>query len=143
MVKMIEKFRQFMYGRYGTDQLSIVLVVAGIVLYILSLITRIGIFYILSWVCYGYDIFRTLSKNIPKRQLENQKFLQLLWKIKNLDIANKAKGWWEDLKCRFDEEKTYRKFRCPNCGQKIRVPRGRGKIAVTCPKCGVGFIKKV
>lgn len=143
MEKIVRKIKEFMYGRYGTDQLSLVLVIAGIVSYVLYFITRFFPLYWLSLAFYAYDIFRVLSKNIPKRQLENQKWLQFTWKVRTADIPGKIRAWWRNIESKAEETRKYSKFRCPSCGQKMRVPRGRGKISVTCPKCGTNFIKKV
>lgn len=122
-----------MYGRYGTDQLSIGIFAAGFLVYIAYVITRFWPLYILSLLIYGIDIYRILSKNIPKRQIENQKFMSLIYKVKNL---------WGNIKCGFEENKTYKHFKCPKCQQKLRIPRGRGKLEIHCPKCGETFVKK-
>lgn len=126
--------RKFMYGRYGSDQLNIVLLVAAIAISftnsILSLIfwnsfvyNRVlnPILYLLMLALLGLGIFRMLSRNIYARQKENRKFRQL----------------WS---CLTDRKNRY--FRCPRCKQTVRVPRKRGKINITCPKCGERFIKK-
>lgn len=131
---ILQKLRQFMLGRNGTDALSFALVVAGFVVNIPYVITRFWPLYLLSLAFYGFALFRTLSRNLPARQKENRKFMELLWKLKNL---------WGNLKCDWEERKTYKHFRCPGCGQKIRIPRGRGKVEVCCPKCSRRFIKKV
>ena len=129
-----ESVRKFMYGRYGSDQLNIVLLVAAIAVSLtnsfLSLIFRNSFVYIriLNPILYlvmlallGFGIFRMLSRNIYARQKENRKFRQL----------------WT---CLTDRKNRY--FRCPKCKQTVRVPRKRGKINITCPKCGERFIKK-
>lgn len=129
-----ESVRKFMYGRYGSDQLNIVLLVAAIAVSLtnsfLSLIFRNSfvyirilnpILYLLMLSLLGFGIFRMLSRNIYARQKENRKFRQL----------------WT---CLTDRKNRY--FRCPKCKQTVRVPRKRGKINITCPKCGERFIKK-
>ena len=129
-----ESVRKFMYGRYGSDQLNIVLLVAAIAVSLtnsfLSLIFRNSFVYIriLNPILYlvmlallGFGIFRMLSRNIYARKKENRKFRQL----------------WT---CLTDRKNRY--FRCPKCKQTVRVPRKRGKINITCPKCGERFIKK-
>ncbi len=131
---ILQKLRQFMYGRNGGDQLCFGLFVLAILCQIIYTITRFLPLYLLSLVLYGIGIFRVLSRNIPKRQAENRKFMNFIWKIKN---------FWGNTKCRFEEAKTYKHFKCPSCGQKIRIPRGRGKVEICCPKCGTRFIKKV
>ena len=131
---IIQKIKQFMYGRYGGDQLSLAIFALGFLFYIVYVITRFWPLYILSLIIYGIDVYRSLSKNIPKRQSENVKFLQFVWKIKN---------FWANLKCDLEEKKTYKHFKCPSCGQKIRIPRGRGKVEIRCPKCSNSFVRKV
>ncbi len=131
---ILQKLREFMYGRYGTDQLSLALVVGGFVFYTLYVFTRFRLFYLFSLILYGISIFRTLSKNTAKRRAENQKFMSFWYKVKN---------WWVGVRADFEERKTYKHFKCPSCGQKIRIPRGRGKVEVRCPKCSNRFVKKV
>ncbi len=129
----MQKLREFMYGRYGTDQLSLALVAGGFVCYTLYVFTRWRVLYLFSLVLYGIALFRTLSRNTGKRRAENQKFMNLWYKLKNK---------WIGVKADFEERKTYKHFKCPRCGQKIRIPRGRGKIEICCPKCSNRFIKK-
>ena len=130
---IMQKLREFMYGRYGTDQLSLALIGGGFAFYVLYVFTRSRLLYLISLVLYGIAIFRILSKNHTKRRIENQKFMNLWYKLKNK---------WIGLKADFEEQKTYKHFKCPACGQKIRIPRGRGKIEICCPKCSNRFIKK-
>lgn len=130
---LMQKLREFMYGRYGTDQLSLALVAGGFVCYTLYVFTRWRVLYLFSLVLYGIALFRTLSRNTEKRRTENQKFMNLWYKLKNK---------WIGFKADFEERKTYKHFKCPRCGQKIRIPRGRGKIEICCPKCSNRFIKK-
>lgn len=130
---IMQKIREFMYGRNGTDGLSIGLFAVGFLIYIVYVITGFWPLYVLSLVFYGIDVFRMLSRNIPQRQKENQKFMSLVYKAKNL---------WGNMKCKFEEQKTYKHFKCPKCSQKLRIPRGRGKVEIHCPKCGETFMKK-
>ena len=131
---IMQKLREFMYGRNGTDMFSFALIIAGFALNTLYVFTRSSLLYFVSLVAYGYALYRTLSKNIPARQKENQKFMAFCYKVKN---------WWIGIKADFNERKTYKHFKCPSCGQKIRIPRGRGKVEIRCPKCSNRFVKKV
>ena len=115
MTFMREKLRQFMIGRYGTDGLNQFLSIASIVMLLI--------------LCY----YRSLSRNISKRTEENYKF----YTIKDR-ITGKANG----LKDQWANRKLYHYYRCPQCRQKLRVPRGRGRIQISCPRCGTQFIKK-
>ncbi len=131
-------FRKFMYGRYGSDQLSTCLFFIYVILVVFQFAFRNSvpgmILMALSYVVVFIYFFRFLSRNIYKRQSENQKFLQM-WKP--------VKNYLKYLKLRIQERNGVKKlFRCPKCHQTIRVPRGKGKIAITCPKCHYEFIKK-
>ncbi len=130
---ILQKLREFMYGRNGTDMFSLALVIAGFVINVLYVLTTFRLLYLLSLAIFGYALFRTLSKNIPARQKENQKFMEFWWKFKNR---------WTGIRADFEERKTYKHFKCPSCGQKIRIPRGRGKVEIRCPKCSNRFVKK-
>lgn len=118
-------FRRFMTGRYGTDKLNTRILGAGLILCLVSLL--MPFFWVrlamtsLSYVCMGYAIFRCLSRNTYKRYQENRRFLA--WRSRCKDRSHKY-------------------FRCPRCRQQTRVPKGKGKIAITCPKCKEKFIKK-
>lgn len=120
-----------MYGRYGLDALSMTLIVIGFILSIFSNMLKIPpiIFTIIIILAY----FRALSKDTNKRYKENQKFLTSVKPI--TDIFNKGKK-------KANNKKNYKYLKCKSCKQKIRVPRGKGKIKVTCPKCGVKTIVK-
>ncbi|MFQ9473608.1 MAG: hypothetical protein ACLR0P_10950 [Oscillospiraceae bacterium] len=83
---------------------------------------------------YLYALFRMFSRNIPARQREYYAFLK---------VWTPVGDWFRFQKRKFSDRKTFRYFRCPNCGQQLRAPRGRGKIQVTCQKCRKEFIKKV
>ena len=117
--------QRFMTGRYGTDKLNMAILGVGMILCLISLFIRIPrvniILTLTSYVLMGWAIFRTLSRNTYKRYQENRKYLGFLQRFK---------------------DRQHRYFDCPRCHQQIRVPRGKGKISITCPKCGEKFIKK-
>ena len=130
---MKEKFYRFMQGRYGNDELSKFLVGVAMVLIILNLLTKSGIFNLLFWVCLIYSYFRMFSKNHSARYAENQKFLAL---------KNKWMYKWENHKRMREQKKIYHIYHCPFCKQKIRIPKGKGSIIITCPKCKQEFGKR-
>ena len=130
---MREKFERFMAGRYGADELSKAQNVVALVLLVISIFTRMGIFYWLAIALIIYETFRTFSKNISKRYQENQQYLNYRYKL-TVKI--------DRYKKRFQQRKIYRFYKCPQCKQTVRVPRGRGKICITCPKCRTEFVKK-
>lgn len=136
---MIRRFlyslQQFMYGRYGMDKLNLILLGLDVGLTLIGSTIRqiarfnllpvwllIGLFLqLLSYAAFGWMVFRALSRNIPARQRENRMLDQYL--------------------CRLTDRKN-RYYRCPQCRQTVRVPRGKGKICIKCPKCGEKFIRK-
>ena len=130
---MKEKFYRFMQGRYGNDELSKFLVGVSMVFIILNLLTKSGIFNLLFWVCLIYSYFRMFSKNHSARYAENQKYLAL---------KNKWAYKWENHKRMREQKKIYHIYNCPYCKQKIRIPKGKGSIIITCPKCKQEFGKR-
>ena len=125
--------RKFMIGRYGVDQLSIVLLVINMILSIsLRFLNNriLDIFFIIIPIIVLYRMF---SKNISKRYQENMKFLNI-WNPLKKKINNRIQ--------RIKSLKDYKYYKCPNCKQVLRVPRGKGKISITCPKCKFAMIKK-
>jgi predicted SprT family Zn-dependent metalloprotease len=134
---MKEKLIRFMQGRYGVDQFSKFLLVLGLIAVVVSsvFVDNIAglIFYILGWALVIYCYFRVFSRNIQKRYAENQAFLAKTYGIRN--FFRKQKNIWQ-------QRRVYHIYTCPSCKQKIRIPKGKGKIEVRCPKCGTTFIKK-
>ena len=125
-------FQRFMSGRYGGDQFSRFLSILALVLLILGLFLW-GLLYYLGIAVLVYSYFRMFSRNIQKRYAENQWYL-----TKTAGIRD----WFGHVKVRFAQRKNYRYFNCPHCKQAIRVPKGRGRISITCPKCQTQFIRK-
>ena len=123
---------QFMQGRYGNDNLNRFLMTVAMIGLVLSWFGP-DFFYFLTLVAIVYAYFRMFSKNIYKRAAENQKYVKYENKVKNL--LRKKKKELTDLK-------TYHIYKCPGCKQKLRVPRGRGRIEISCRKCGSKFVKK-
>lgn len=127
-------FRRIMAGRYGNDQLSMALLLLSLFLTLISSFSyNLRIFSYLSYIPLALCIFRMFSKNINKRRMENYKFSMMVsplysWSLKKIN--------------RLKDLKTHRYFKCPNCKQTLRVPKGKGKISITCPKCKTEFIKK-
>lgn len=123
-------FRRFMIGRYGYDQLSMALIILSFLLtFIASLINRPILSYI-GYIPLGICIFRILSRNIQRRRMENYKFTM---------IISPVYSWFKKTQNRTKDSKTHRHLKCPNCGQGIRIPKGKGKIIITCPKCKKEF----
>ena len=123
---------RFMAGRYGGDQLNLFLIALYAVLYVVSLFTRLLVFNLLGTVLLAVSLFRALSRNIEHRRAENTRFLQ---------IVRPLQRSWTGFRARI-HDKEHRYFKCPNCGQHMRVPRGKGRIPVHCRTCGVAFEEK-
>ncbi len=125
MGKIGSWFRRFMAGRYGTDKLNMYILGAGVVLCLLTMFIPVPlvdlVLTVISYALLIWAISRTFSRNTYKRYQENRKFLLLLDRVK---------------------DRQHRHFSCPKCRQPVRVPRGKGKIAIKCPKCGEKFIRK-
>ena len=123
--KLSAGLRSFMTGRYGTDKLNMTILGAGVVICLLTVfVPWQPVDLLLTAVSYGlmfWAIFRCLSRNTYKRYQENRKYLTMVERLK---------------------DREHRYFDCPRCRQPVRVPRGKGKIAITCPKCKEKFIKK-
>lgn len=136
MDKFKEKLIRFMAGRYGVDALGKLINIISLILLVVGLLSRLSIFYWLGITVIIYGYFRIFSRNIQKRYAENQKYLTFRYKL-----AIKFGKVKNIFKSRADA-KTHKIFKCPSCKQKVRVPKGRGRIEITCPKCKEKFIKK-
>ena len=122
-----------MIGRYGTDGLNQFLSIASLVLLLIAIVSRVSLFTWLGVALLIYCYYRTFSRNISKRTEENYKFYTL---------KDRVDGKFRGLKEQWANRKVYHYYRCPQCRQKLRVPRGRGRIQISCPRCGTQFIKK-
>jgi len=131
--KLRDGLRKLMTGRRGADELSLALLIVGIVLSMLSSVFRLGILYLLSLAAYFLALFRMFSTKIEKRYAENAQFLTL-WR-----------GWRSSLKQWVNRMKNLRKykyFKCPECHARLRLPRKVGEVTVTCGKCHHAFKQK-
>ena len=131
--KLGNAIARFMYGRNGMDQLNralfwvyIALWLAGSILSVMGLDVLSAIFNVVLYVLLVVIVFRMFSKNLYKRREENSKFLQKTWKIRNQIGGAKARH----------ADKDHKYFTCKQCKTICRVPVGKGKIIITCPKCG-------
>lgn len=127
-----EKFMRFMYGRYGMDSLGRFTMITTLILILLNYFTDSRLIPLLSWAGIILTYFRMFSKNINKRSAENQQFLDRTYKIRR---------WFYTQKNILGQKKTHHIYKCPSCRQKIRVPKGKGRIEIRCPKCNTTFIK--
>ena len=141
---MRQKLANFMIGRNGVDALGRASIWLSVILMVVTLFTHQSLIYILAIIALGYSYFRMMSRNVSKRYLENQKFLNLGYKIKNAFKNVGRKASYQKSKSVYEREqkKLYKIFYCPSCKQKIRAPKGKGKICITCPKCKLEFVKR-
>ena len=118
-------FRRFMQGRYGNDKLNTTLLVVGVGASVLSMLLPFKyvkiVLWVISYLLLVLAILRAFSRNVYKRYQENRRFLQLMEQTR---------------------DKDHKYYKCPRCRQPVRVPRGKGKISITCPKCREKFIRK-
>lgn len=114
------KLYRFMQGRNGRDELAKAVLYASLVLYLGGAFLRWDALRLIGYLLFVYYLFRVLSKNLMARREENRKFVTVI----------------ETYRIKFEQRKDYKIFKCKGCGRNIRVPRGKGKIEVTCPMCG-------
>ena len=124
-MNFVNSIQRMMMGRYGHDRLNVALLVVGLIMTVVSMFVRIKLVVLvttlLSYVFLILALIRCFSRNTYKRYNENRRFLLLVDRLK---------------------DRSNRYYSCPKCRQTVRVPRGKGKIAITCPKCREKFIKK-
>ncbi len=131
--QLAAKMRQFMIGRYGNDEFSLFLTILAIIFVFFSNFKVLNFFYFIGLALIIYGSFRTLSKNYEARRKE------LNWYLR---VSQKPKQAVKLLINRIRDRKTHRYFKCKSCKTIMRVPKGRGKIEITCPKCRVKVVKK-
>lgn len=130
---MREKPVNFMRGRYGFDDLCGFMTAAAGILLIINIFAGLWVLTILAVAIIVLCYYRAMSRKIEKRYTENQVYVR---------IRGRVFGFFRSVKAYLRDSRTYLMFRCPDCGQKLRVPRGKGRIVVTCPKCKKSIRKK-
>jgi len=131
--RLREKFSRFMYGRYGRDDLSQFLVYVILGCIVLSMFIKSSLWNPLTLLLLIVIYFRMFSKDHQKRYEENLKFLEA--KVRFM-------SWFRREQRLMDQRKDNHIYTCPTCKQKIRIPKGKGKIVVRCPKCQTEFTKR-
>lgn len=129
----MNKLRKIMEGRYGGDQLSVAFLLLGILFSFIGRLARIPLLSSIAFVPLLISIFRIFSKDISKRSMENYKFAILI-----SPIYSRYKRSIQAIKSR----KTYKHFKCPNCKSKLRLPKGKGRVMITCPRCKERFERR-
>jgi len=125
------RFQTFMYGRYGVDQLSKHLNFAALAVLLVSLF--IPELYLLALALMVWSTFRIYSRNLYSRQRELLQYQNIVAKLRRRIKLYKS---------RFRDRKTHRFFRCPGCKEYLRVPKGRGEVHITCPRCRHEIVRK-
>lgn len=120
MNKFKQKFFEVMCGRNGMDDIGRVIFIVSLLVFFFAAFMRNSSLQVVALAGLVYTIYRVFSKDLRNRQEENQKYLQFL----------------NFQKMRFEMRKDYRIFKCKGCGRNIRVPKGKGKLEITCPLCG-------
>lgn len=126
MSRLRDRLAQMMYGRNGVDELGKAVLIGSLIMYLIYIFSRMTVFYVIAAAGLVYYIFRAFSKNTGSRIRENRMFLNRV----------------EVVKLNFALRKTHRVFLCKTCGRKIRVPKGKGKIEITCPVCKSKMIRR-
>ena len=124
--RMKDSLTRWMYGRYGADQLSRVILYASLFLLFVSFFTGLLLPFYLSIAGYGWMIFRMFSRNLQKRAHENEIYLQK---------TNKWRTSLHQARVRFNNRKQYKYFKCPQCGVRLRLTRGCGEKNIVCSQC--------
>lgn len=138
MRNFMQRIAIFMQGRYGNDKFNNFLYVVFFVLWFINILvwnrTASLVIDLLMLVVLAYTLFRTLSRNINKRSLENRTFMKVYDGVKN---------WFSLTQKKFRDRKDFRYIKCPICKAQLRVKNKKGNHVVRCPRCGSEFDKKI
>lgn len=132
MQKLIYRFARFMQGRNGYDRYGRFLILAGLIIGLAGSIFRLWIFDLAGDLILVYEMYRMFSRNLVKRGIENDHYMHAVMMLKHRFLA---------VRKQFSDHGSHY-YVCPQCGQITRVPKGHGKITVTCPNCGKEFDRK-
>lgn len=124
------KMMEWLRGRQGPDDLAVFSMNLAIVIVVVNLFARVSVLGWIALALIAYSMFRIQSKNLSSRSRENAAFLKAL---------GPARPWVQNPRAAWTELRTYKHVRCSSCRQKVRVPRGKGKLRVTCPACKTKF----
>lgn len=140
------RIAEFMRGRRGWDQFGFFLMIASFIIEIAGNILRMRLVYYIGLALFFYCIFRIFSKNLYKREQENVRFMQIVYRFRNRrDIRQQKKDgtytYSESERRRNGSagSTVYAYYYCPSCRQQVRIPAGKGRVSVTCPRCGEKF----
>ena len=133
LARAAARLQRFMYGRYGSDELNLWIMGTALLCLLLSGVRVLWFCYFIGAALLVWASFRSLSRNITKRRRERDAFARLI---------AKPKGFFKLQKNKFRDRKTHKYFHCAHCRAILRVPRGKGMIDVTCPRCHKVTVKK-
>ena len=131
-MKFKERLQRFMYGRYGMDGLGKFMSWTSIILLLCSMLFGIDVLYFVAVALLVWCYFRMFSRNIQKRYQENCVYYR---------YVNIVGDFFKRQKSYMKQSKTHHIYKCPQCKQKIRIPKGKPKVAIRCQRCGTEFIK--
>lgn len=117
-------------GRNGVDALASACSNVAILLVVVDLWARTVVVSFVALAFLGYSWFRMSSRNVSARRAENERFTKAFGPVA---------AWLSNPVAAATESRTYKHLTCPSCGQRVRIPRGKGKVRVTCPKCHTRF----
>ena len=132
-----ERFQNFMAGRYGQDELSHFLLVVTLIVIIINFFTHSAFLGIIAGLLLVWVYVRMLSKDTARRAEENRRYLDVKDRVVSLFKRFGSRGRHDS-----SAQADFRIYRCPKCGQKIRIPKGHGMVEITCPKCRTRFRKR-
>ena len=132
MEKLRAKLARFMQGRYGADQLNLALIVLAVAGSLVGSLLGLRLIVLLTDALLLLVFYRMLSKDLGKRAAENTKYLE-----KTAGLRRSVR----EFANRFRNRRQFRYYSCPKCHTRLRVPRGVGKVTITCRSCGEKFEK--
>ena len=145
-MNLLYRWANFMRGRRGWDQFNFFLLIASFVIEILGRIFGQRYIYLFGVALFFYSVYRALSRNIAAREAENQKYLQITNRIKNWRYFRQQKKQGTYTYTQSEQNRNgaygstvYAYYYCPSCKQQVRIPAGKGRVTVTCPRCGEKF----
>ena len=130
MADFKNKVEDFMRGRNGADELGIATLELAVILAIVNIFANNTVLYVLILLLIAYAVFRMVSTDVNRRRKESMAFASKL---------GPARPWITNPAAALRNARTYKHATCPNCHQRVRVPRGKGHIRITCPRCKQKF----
>lgn len=132
MQNLMYRFARFMQGRNGYDRYGRFLILTGLIIGLCGSIFHIPWLDLAGDLFFFYEIYRMFSKNVVKRGIENDHYLHMTMMLKHHCMGVRKQV----------HDRGNRYFVCPQCGQIVRIPRGHGRITITCPNCQCAFDRR-